>query len=193
MNAIVDYPVKPEARPYLDAFDRGAADGAALAGSRRSGMARFAEAGFPSRKSENWRYLDLQPLDARPAPPRRRAVGPSAAGDGRASDRPIAARKGSAPGFCRWSFRPRLVLARYARGGVVRGDLRGAGRAAGASRSGRGLGPGRCRAPVRRAQRGASSPTAMSSTSRPGWRSTRRSRSFTCARAPPRAPITPAA
>ncbi|MFI4947196.1 MAG: Fe-S cluster assembly protein SufD [Alphaproteobacteria bacterium] len=75
MNAIVDYPVKPEARPYLDAFDRGAADGAALAGSRRSGMARFAEAGFPSRKSENWRYLDLQPLTRDPLLP---AAAPSA-------------------------------------------------------------------------------------------------------------------
>src|SRR5579863_2103084 len=67
MSAIVDFPVKPEARPYLDAFDRGVADkGAAepagLAHSRRRGIARFAETGFPSRKSESWRYLDLQPL-----------------------------------------------------------------------------------------------------------------------------------
>src|ERR1700674_1093320 len=67
MNAIVDFPVKPEARPYLDAFERGIgrrtdAEPAWLARSRRRGLARFAETGFPSRKSESWRYLDLTPL-----------------------------------------------------------------------------------------------------------------------------------
>ena len=74
MNAVVDFPVKPEARPYLDAFERGVGDGAAiepawLAGSRRCGIARFAETGFPSRKSEGWRYLDLQPLVQHPLLP----------------------------------------------------------------------------------------------------------------------------
>jgi len=71
MNAIVDFPVKPEARPYLDAFDRGVAlNGASepgpLARLRRRGLTRFAETGFPSRKSESWRYLDLQPLAQQP-------------------------------------------------------------------------------------------------------------------------------
>src|SRR5260370_24023166 len=65
MNAVVDSPVKPETRPYIDAFERGVGHRAEiepgwLAGSRRRGLARFAETGFPSRKSESWRYLDLQ-------------------------------------------------------------------------------------------------------------------------------------
>ena len=78
MNAIVDFPVKPEARPYLDAFERGAGDRAEtgpLARSRRRGLARFAELGFPSRKSESWRYLDLQKLAQDPLLP---AAAPSA-------------------------------------------------------------------------------------------------------------------
>jgi Fe-S cluster assembly protein SufD len=74
MSAIVDFPVKPEARAYLDAFDRGVghnadAEPAWLARSRRRGIARFAETGFPSRKSESWRYLDLQPLQREPLLP----------------------------------------------------------------------------------------------------------------------------
>src|SRR5580765_727946 len=74
MNAIIDFPVKPEARAYLDAFERGTGHDARvepawLAGNRRRGMARFAELGFPSRKSESWRYLDLQPLQRRPLLP----------------------------------------------------------------------------------------------------------------------------
>ena len=81
MNAIVDFPVKPEARPYLDAFERGVrqnpqVEPAWLAANRRRGMARFAELGFPSRKSESWRYLDLQPLQRQPLLP---AAAPSAA------------------------------------------------------------------------------------------------------------------
>jgi len=74
MNAIVDSLVKPEVRPYLDAFGRGVRHGADrepgwLADSRRRGIARFAETGFPSRKSESWRYLDLQPLAQHPLLP----------------------------------------------------------------------------------------------------------------------------
>jgi Fe-S cluster assembly protein SufD len=70
MNAIVDFPVKPEARPYLDAFERGdRAEAGPLARSRRRGLARFAELGFPSRKSESWRYLDLQKLAQDPLLP----------------------------------------------------------------------------------------------------------------------------
>jgi Fe-S cluster assembly protein SufD len=74
MNAIVDFPVKPEARPYLEAFERSVgrraeSEPAWLARSRRRGLARFGELGFPSRKSESWRYLDLQPLQERPLLP----------------------------------------------------------------------------------------------------------------------------
>jgi Fe-S cluster assembly protein SufD len=81
MNAIVDFPVKPEARPYLDAFDRdvrgvGHNEPDWLAQSRRRAIARFAETGFPTRKSENWRYLDLQKLQREPLPP---AAAPSGA------------------------------------------------------------------------------------------------------------------
>jgi Fe-S cluster assembly protein SufD len=74
MNAIVDFPVKPEARPYLDAFERGIGQHAEiepdwLARRRRRGLTRFAELGFPSRKSESWRYLDLQELQQQPLLP----------------------------------------------------------------------------------------------------------------------------
>jgi len=74
MSAVLDFPVKPEARPYLDAFDKGLSrngDAAPrwLAQSRRRGMTRFAELGFPTRRSESWRYLDLQPLQQKPLLP----------------------------------------------------------------------------------------------------------------------------
>jgi Fe-S cluster assembly protein SufD len=73
MSAVVDFPVKPEARPYLDAFGR---DGLGrvrepnwLVGYRKSSLARFAELGFPSRRSEAWRYLDLRGLEETPMLP----------------------------------------------------------------------------------------------------------------------------
>jgi Fe-S cluster assembly protein SufD len=66
MNAVVDFPVKPEVLPYLNAFAEIAAEPQWLRDARRHGLARFAELGFPSRKSESWRYLDLQPLARRP-------------------------------------------------------------------------------------------------------------------------------
>jgi len=76
MSAIVDFPVKPEARPYLDAFEQNPqTEPGPLARHRRRGLARFAETGFPSRKSERWRYLDLQPLAQHPLLP---AAAPSA-------------------------------------------------------------------------------------------------------------------
>ena len=78
MSAVLDFPVKPEARPYLDAFGRG--DGREpdwLSRERRRAVSRFAELGFPSRRSENWRYLDLQTLERRPLLPG--AFEPSAA------------------------------------------------------------------------------------------------------------------
>src|SRR5207248_5672597 len=40
-----------------------------LAARRQQAMTRFAELGFPSRKSENWRYLDLQSLVEEPLLP----------------------------------------------------------------------------------------------------------------------------
>jgi Fe-S cluster assembly protein SufD len=74
MSAVVDFPVKPEARPYLEAFgrDRHQGDPDWLAGYRNRSLARFAELGFPSRRSEAWRYLDLRQLEQRPMLPVRR-------------------------------------------------------------------------------------------------------------------------
>src|SRR3984893_7481188 len=64
MSAVVDFPVKPEVRPYIDAFGRDfgrhAREPLWLAGQRRRSLARFAELGFPSRRSAAWRYLDLR-------------------------------------------------------------------------------------------------------------------------------------
>jgi Fe-S cluster assembly protein SufD len=74
MSAVVDFPVKPEARPYLDAAVLDAAGGHAgepdwLARHRRRSLARFAEQGFPSRRGEAWRYLDLRALEQSPMLP----------------------------------------------------------------------------------------------------------------------------
>jgi Fe-S cluster assembly protein SufD len=74
MSAVVDFPLKPEARPYLEAFSRGASlrdrqEPAWLGGYRKGSLARFAEIGFPSRRSESWRYIDLRPLQEHPLLP----------------------------------------------------------------------------------------------------------------------------
>jgi Fe-S cluster assembly protein SufD len=69
MSAVVDFPVKPEARPYLDAFSGTAGEPEWLAQFRRQGLSRFAELGFPTRRAESWRYLDLQPLEKHPMLP----------------------------------------------------------------------------------------------------------------------------
>ncbi len=74
MSAVVDFPVKPETRPYLEAFGRGAfgrdqGEPDWLAGYRKGSLARFAELGFPSRRSESWRYLDLRALEQKPILP----------------------------------------------------------------------------------------------------------------------------
>src|ERR1700733_7197407 len=69
MTTLVDFPGKPEARPYLDAFSGVAGEPDWLARFRKRGLSRFAELGFPSRRSENWRYLDLQPLERHPMLP----------------------------------------------------------------------------------------------------------------------------
>jgi Fe-S cluster assembly protein SufD len=69
MNTIVDFPVKPEARAYLDAFAGAGNEPEWLARFRRHGISRFAEQGFPSRRSEGWRYLDLRDLQEKPRLP----------------------------------------------------------------------------------------------------------------------------
>src|SRR5215472_15098652 len=72
MNDVIDFPVKPETRAYLDAFAaRGwqAREPDWLAGYRRRSVARFAELGFPSRRSESWRYIDLRALEEAPLLP----------------------------------------------------------------------------------------------------------------------------
>src|SRR6185437_13000247 len=59
----------PEARPYLDVFAGTAGEPEWLARFRQQGLSRFGELGFPSRRSENWRYLDLQALEKHPMLP----------------------------------------------------------------------------------------------------------------------------
>jgi Fe-S cluster assembly protein SufD len=65
----VDFPVKPEARPYLDVFAETASEPDWLRRARRASLNRFAEIGFPTRRNENWRYLDLRPLEQHPMLP----------------------------------------------------------------------------------------------------------------------------
>ncbi|HML10491.1 MAG TPA: Fe-S cluster assembly protein SufD [Stellaceae bacterium] len=66
MSAVVNFPVKPEARPYIEAFTAPSDEPDWLARSRRHGLDRFAKLGFPSRRSEDWRYLDLRALEEHP-------------------------------------------------------------------------------------------------------------------------------
>ncbi|MGD9616237.1 MAG: Fe-S cluster assembly protein SufD [Alphaproteobacteria bacterium] len=80
MTAVVDFPVKPEARDYLARFARDTGEPGWLAARRQQAMTRFAELGFPSRRSESWRYLDLQPLERTPLLPARSAGRPDVAG-----------------------------------------------------------------------------------------------------------------
>src|SRR5439155_23854914 len=68
MSTVVDL-VKPEARPYIEAFAETASEPRWLRDIRQRGLARFGELGFPSRRSESWRYLDLQPLEKKPLLP----------------------------------------------------------------------------------------------------------------------------
>src|SRR3954470_21290393 len=76
MTGIVDFPVKPEARDYLARFARDTGEPGWLAARRQQAMTRFAELGFPSRRSESWRYIDLQPLERTPLLPARPASHP---------------------------------------------------------------------------------------------------------------------
>src|SRR5690349_1034440 len=69
MSMVIDRPVKPEARPYLEAFAETAGEPEWLRDARRMSLGRFAEIGFPTRRSESWRYLDLRPLEQRPMLP----------------------------------------------------------------------------------------------------------------------------
>ncbi|HWB49925.1 MAG TPA: Fe-S cluster assembly protein SufD [Stellaceae bacterium] len=69
MSTLADFPVKPEARPYLDVFTETASEPEWLRRARRTSLDRFAEAGFPARRSENWRYLDLRSLEQHPMLP----------------------------------------------------------------------------------------------------------------------------
>src|SRR5262245_16339550 len=72
MSAVVDFPVKAETRPYLDAFARRpSGEPEWLGARRRRGLSRFAEQGFPSRRSEAWRYIDLRALEEKPMLPAR--------------------------------------------------------------------------------------------------------------------------
>ncbi|MGH7029017.1 MAG: Fe-S cluster assembly protein SufD [Stellaceae bacterium] len=99
MSAVVDFPVKPEARAYLDAARTDAGEPGWLARQRQRALARFAEQGFPSRRSEAWRYLDLRALEEAPLLPDR---------TGR-SRQPAAARA-LLPGIGLASVAARLVL-----------------------------------------------------------------------------------
>jgi len=71
MSTILDFPVKPETRAYLDAFGSGAAapEPGWLVQLRRRGIDRFGELGFPTRRDENWRYFDLRSLAEKPRLP----------------------------------------------------------------------------------------------------------------------------
>ena len=62
MSAIVEFPAKPEARPYLAGFAERAADEPRLAGARRRQARALCELGFPTRRSESWRFTNLRPL-----------------------------------------------------------------------------------------------------------------------------------
>jgi Fe-S cluster assembly protein SufD len=75
MTTLVDFPVKAEARPYLDAAEGFAGEPDWLVRQRRRALVRFAEQGFPSRRGEAWRYLDLRPLEQAPLLPA--AAGPA--------------------------------------------------------------------------------------------------------------------
>jgi Fe-S cluster assembly protein SufD len=70
MSAVVNFPVRPEARPYLEAFAyRPSGEPEWLSARRRRGLARFAEQGFPNRRSEAWRYINLRVLEEKPMLP----------------------------------------------------------------------------------------------------------------------------
>ena len=69
MSSLLATVVKPEARPYLDVFAEVASEPEWLRRARRASLRRFAETGFPTRRSENWRYLNLRALEEHPMLP----------------------------------------------------------------------------------------------------------------------------
>ena len=69
MSTLVDFPAKPGTRPYLDSYAETAGEPEWLRNARRMSLNRFAELGFPTRRSENWRYLDLRALETHPMLP----------------------------------------------------------------------------------------------------------------------------
>jgi Fe-S cluster assembly protein SufD len=71
MAAVVDFPAKPEARAYVEAFAPVPGEPQWLMRHREQSLARFAELGFPSRRGEAWRYIDLSALAEDPMPPQR--------------------------------------------------------------------------------------------------------------------------
>ena len=82
MSAVLDFPVKPEARDYLACFAADPNEPAWLGERRRQGITRFAELGWPTRRNESWRYFDVSRIDQmRPAKP------PAAAGEDAARKR----------------------------------------------------------------------------------------------------------
>jgi Fe-S cluster assembly protein SufD len=126
MSAVVDFPVKPEARPYLDAFAPDAGEPQWLAGQRRRGLNRFAELGFPSRRSESWRYLDLSALAGAPLLPRAAAGGTVPAPDSAlagGSDHLVLVDGHFAPELSSCAPPPGVWLGSMARALVERADL----------------------------------------------------------------------
>jgi Fe-S cluster assembly protein SufD len=69
MSAVIEFPVQPETRPYLRSASGQTGEPDWLTRYRRRSLARFAEHGFPSRRGEAWRYLDLRPLEQSPMLP----------------------------------------------------------------------------------------------------------------------------
>jgi Fe-S cluster assembly protein SufD len=69
MNEVIDFPVRPELAPYLDAFTRPAGEPHWLTQHRERNLHRFARLGFPNRRSEAWRYIDLRRLEEKPLLP----------------------------------------------------------------------------------------------------------------------------
>jgi Fe-S cluster assembly protein SufD len=62
--------VHAETAPYLEAFRaRRGEDPAPLALKRERALARFGELGFPTRRTEAWRFTDLRRLQRAPYPP----------------------------------------------------------------------------------------------------------------------------
>ena len=153
MTEVVDFPVKPEARDYLARFARDAGEPGWLAARRQQAMTRFAELGFPSRRSESWRYLDLQPLERTPLLP---ALPPARPDTAALRERVAALALSSAgrlsrPG--RWPLRRRAVPLAAATRGLVRRDRPGNARACRPCRDRSGGNIGRGGTAFRRPQR----------------------------------------